>query len=120
MRPSILFVDDNEDCRIITFELLRSQGYDPITAASCEEGLERARGSRYDLYLLDYLFADGTGRELCEQIREFDPDTPILFFSASHPSLQQEALSREAQGFVLKPDFTGLREEIGRTLGPPA
>ena len=116
MKPRILCVDDNEDCRIITSELLRSQGYDPSTAASREEGLRRARDGGYDLYLLDYLFADGTGRELCEKIREFDPDTPIVFFSASHPALQREALTCGAQGFVLKPDFQGLRKEISQTL----
>lgn len=116
MKPRILFVDDNDDCRIITYELLRSQGYEPTTAASREEGLTRARGGGYDLYLLDYLFTDGTGRELCEKIREFDPDTPILFFSASLPSLQREALACGAQGFVLKPDFQGLRREIHQVL----
>lgn len=116
MKPRILFVDDNDDCRIITYELLRSQGYEPTTAASREEGLTRARGGGYDLYLLDYLFTDGTGRELCEKIREFDPDTPILFFSASLPSLQREALACGAQGFVLKPDFQGLRREIRQAL----
>ena len=120
MKPRILFVDDNEDCRIITSRILLSEGYDPTTAASCEEGLRRARVGDYDLYVLDYLFTDGTGRELCEKIREFDPDTPILFFSASHPALQREALTCGAQGFVLKPDFQGLRQEISQALDAAA
>lgn len=55
--------------------------------------------------LLDYVFPDGTGKELCERIRESDPDTPILFFSASHPSVRQEAVKSGAHGFVLKPEF---------------
>ena len=42
----------------------------------------------------------------------FDRDTPILFFSGSHPKVQQEALSCGAQGFVLKPDLDALRTEI--------
>jgi len=56
------------------------------------------------------------GKELCERIREFDADTPILFFSASHPRLQEEALSCGAQGFVLKPDFDALHSKIRRAL----
>ena len=30
--------------------------------------------------VFDDLFAEGTGRELCERIREFDRETPVLFF----------------------------------------
>jgi CheY-like chemotaxis protein len=116
MRPRILFVDDNEDIRVIVGAMLTTRGYEPATAASCAEGLAMARAGGYDLFLLDYIFTDGTGRELCEQIREFDRDTPILFFSASHPSIQQEAVKCGAQGYVLKPEFELLEDEVARTL----
>ena len=59
---------------------------------------------------------DGNGKELCQKIREFDADTPILFFSASHPRIQQEAVECGAQGFVLKPDIDLLHGEIKRAL----
>lgn len=87
-----------------------------VGASSVAEGLELAKTQDFDLYLLDYVFADGTGRELCEQIREFDRETPILFFSGSHPNVYREALSCGAQGFVVKPDIDGLRGEIRRAL----
>ncbi len=116
MRPRILFVDDNEDVRIVVSAQLAARGYEPTTAASCEEGLRLSRNHDYDLILLDYVFADGNGGELCERIRESDPDTPILFFSASHPRIQQEAIECGAQGFVLKPDIDLLHGEIERAL----
>lgn len=115
-RPRILFVEDHEDTRLLVRALLDAQGYDLTTAGSCEEGLRLAKTRSFDLLLLDYKFADGTGKELCERIREFDSDTPILFFSASHPKLQKEALACGAQGFVLKPDFDALRTEIKKAL----
>ena len=59
----------------------------------------------------------GVRRSLCERIREFDSDTPILFFSGSHPNTHQEALACGAQGFVMKPDFDALRREAERALG---
>lgn len=115
-QPRILFVDDHRDTRFLIFTLLRALGYDLKLAESCEEGLRLAKTGDFDLFLLDYMFADGTGKELCQRIREFDTETPILFFSATHPKQQEEALSCGAQGYVLKPDFDGLRSEIRRAL----
>jgi two-component system, OmpR family, manganese sensing response regulator len=114
--PRILFVEDHEDTRKMLTVMLGRQGYDLKTAPSFDEGLRMAREGNFDLFLLDFHFADGTGRELCERIREFDEHTPILFFSGSHPKVQQEALSCGAQGFVLKPDLDTLRTEIRKNL----
>ena len=116
MNPRILLVDDDQDTRRMLLALLGAQGYDLIPAESVEEGLRLAKTEPFDLFVLDYKFAEGSGRELCERIREFDPETPILFFSASHPNVQQEALSCGAQGFVLKPDVEALRQEIRKNL----
>lgn len=120
MRPRILFVDDNEDVRAIVRAMLTTRGYDPTTAASCEEGLRLAEAGGYDLILLDDVFPDGTGRQLCERIRESDRHTPILFFSANYPSLQQEAMQCGAQGFVLKPEFELLEDRVAKILRPAA
>ena len=116
MTPRILFVDDHEDTRSMITALLGSNGYEVATAESIEDGLRLARAGGFDLILLDYKYADGTGAELCRLIRQSDRRTPILFFSGVDPKLQREALRCGAQGFVLKPDFDGLRSEIGRAL----
>jgi CheY-like chemotaxis protein len=116
MRPRILSVDDHEDTLSMLQALLGSIGYDVTGASSVADGLRLARTGRFDLYLLDFKFSDGNGRELCERIREFDGETPIIFFSGSHPNIQQEALSCGAQGFVLKPDLAALKREISRAL----
>jgi len=94
-----------------------AQGYEVATAGGYEEGLRLARAGGFDLILLDYRYADGTGEGLCRLIREFDPHTPILFFSGVDPRLQREALSCGAQGFVLKPHFGDLQREISRAIG---
>lgn len=114
--PRILFVEDHDDTRDMLTVMLGRQGYDMKTAHSFEEGLRMAREENFDLFLLDFHLGGGTGKELCERIREFDPHTPILFFSGSHPKVQQEALSCGAQGFVLKPDLDALRAEIRKNL----
>jgi CheY-like chemotaxis protein len=114
MVARILFADDHEDTRDMIAAALGSEGWEVATAGDCEEGLRLARAGGLDLILLDYKYEDGTGEELCRMIRRSDRSTPILFFSGLDPKLQREALSCGAQGFVLKPDFDGLRREIGR------
>ena len=118
MRPRILFVEDHADTRSMIKRLLGRQGYEVEVAESSSEGLGMARRGGYDLFLLDYELGDGDGRQLCRGLREFDARTPILFFSASHPKVQQEAVECGAQGFVLKPDIDALHQEIERVLRP--
>src|SRR3954469_18745660 len=116
MKPRILFVEDHDDTRLMVRRLLDNQGYQVETVETLNDGLELARTEAFDLFLLDYELEDGTGKELCKMIREFDSQTPILFFSASHPNVQQDAVECGAQGFVLKPDIDALQSEIRRTL----
>jgi CheY-like chemotaxis protein len=116
MKPRILFVDDHEDTRRLIEYALKSLGYEVAVAGCPSEGLRLARGGRFDLYLLDSRFAEGSGAELCEAIREFDARTPIIFFTGEHPSRLKDAAGCPVQGVVMKPDFDGLTEQIKRTL----
>jgi DNA-binding response OmpR family regulator len=116
MKPRILFVEDHDDTRLMVRRLLDNQGYQVETAETLDAGLEMAQAEDFDLFLLDYQLDDGNGKELCKKIREFDAATPILFFSASHPNVQQDAVECGAQGFILKPDIDALQSEISRTL----
>ena len=118
--PRILFVDDHEDTRSLIAHLLGAQGYEVEEAQSVEEGLALARAGGFDLYLLDSRFADGSGAELCEGIREFDKTTPIVFYSGDHPSRLKKVLDCDAQGFVLKPGLDALPREVERALAAVA
>ena len=67
-RRCILCVDDHADpCDLIT-AILRD--YEVALAFSMAEGLRKAVSQDFDLVLLDYHRRDGTGPELCKQIRE--------------------------------------------------
>lgn len=112
----ILYVDDHEDTRYLITYLLAAWGYEAEVAQSVEEGLALARSGGFNLYLLDSRFADGSGTELCEGIREFDKTTPIVFYSGDHPSRLKKALDCDAQGFVLKPGLDALPRELERAL----
>jgi len=70
----ILFVDDSPTVRVNYRRLLRANGYETDTAASVEEGYEKAIESQYDIAIIDYFLPDGTGDQLCAQLRE-SPET---------------------------------------------
>jgi CheY-like chemotaxis protein len=116
-KPRILFVDDHEDTRVVIITWLSVLGYEAFAADGASEGLKMARQERYDLYLLDSRFADGTGKELCEQLRELDPDAPIVFYSGETPQRLKESMECGAQGYVMKPEFDALPKVIEQALG---
>jgi DNA-binding response OmpR family regulator len=84
--------------------MLGSYGCEVEQALSVADGLALARRGGFELILLDWQFKDGTGLELCREIRAFDQQTSILFFSgASYGSEMDEAIDAGAQGFLVKP-----------------
>ena len=119
-KPRILFVDDHEDTRFLIAYCLGSLGYEVVVTDCPSEGLRLARERRFDLYLLDSRFAEGSGLELCEAIREFDATTPIVFFTGEHPSRLQADSDCVAQGFVMKPQVEELPKVIERVLAAAA
>lgn len=111
----VLCVDDHADtCDLIT-EILKD--YEVISALSRSEGLRRARSQRFELILLDYHFRDGNGLDLCRQIREFNPITPILIVTGINTMTQTEVLEVGAQGLVKKIDMAvALPAAVHRVL----
>jgi two-component system, NtrC family, response regulator AtoC len=122
MQPTkrlILCVEDDDDTCSMLSALLGRAGYEVRTASGVADGLRLAEGGRFDLYILDNWFADGTGLDLCRRIREFDCATPILFFSGlAQESDRQIGLDAGAQGYLIKPnDLDKLVETVTRLIG---
>ncbi|MDQ3133565.1 MAG: response regulator [Acidobacteriota bacterium] len=106
-KHSVLFVDDAADTRSLVEWSLRQDGFDITTAQTADQGLNLARANSYSLILLDIGLPDKDGLELCREIRAFDPDTPILFYTAFADLLDHEkAIAAGAQGCLRKPEDT--------------
>jgi two-component system OmpR family response regulator len=100
----ILYVEDHADSRVMLGSLLKYAGYAVSTAASIAEGLSLATQERFDLYILDSRFADGSGVGLCRQIRAFDPLTPIIFYSSgAYKDDIAAGMAAGAQAYLIKP-----------------
>ncbi len=114
--PRILFVDDHEDTRFMLKVLLGLSNYDVATAETMASGLLLAQSENFDLYVLDTQLPDGSGTELCRRIREFDAQTPIIFFSGETPQRLRSALACGAQDCVMKPELDCLQRAISRAM----
>jgi DNA-binding response OmpR family regulator len=116
-RKRILCVDDDEDTRDMMGILLGQYGYEAVIAASVSDALERARSGGLALCILDHWITEGNGIELCQQIRAFDSDTPIMFYSgAGYRADIQKGLDAGAQAYLVKPDFDRLKPTIDRLI----
>ena len=115
----ILYVEGWEDTLVAIAMRLRMSGFDVETASTLAEGLHLAKSRRYDLFLLAGILADALGLDLCMKIREFDRQTPIVFFSVlAYKADKDAALGAGAQAYLVKPnDIDGLEETIHRLLG---
>jgi DNA-binding response OmpR family regulator len=101
-KKRVLFVDDQEDAWDMV--ALKLPEYKFTFARNFDEGLRLARRGYFDLYILDNWLPDGSGIGLCRTIREFDPYTPILFYSAAGYERDiEEALRSGAQAYLVKP-----------------
>jgi two-component system chemotaxis sensor kinase CheA len=98
--------------------LLREYGYEAVIAASLADALESARSGGIDLCILDHWITErSNGINLCQQIRAFDSDMPIMFYSgAAYKADIQKGLDAGAQAYLVKPDFDHLKETIDRLI----
>ncbi|MEK6285170.1 MAG: response regulator [Acidobacteriota bacterium] len=115
-RKRILCVEDDLDSCDMLRVLL--QDYEVVTANSARDGLRLASTERFDLYLLDSRYPDGSGVELCRQLRLFDTHTPVLFHSGLEGESDiRDAISAGAQGYLVKPiGIDELEKNIERLL----
>ena len=81
-KKRILCAEPHDETRQEISTLLGVQGHEVVLARTVKECVDAARGERFDLYMLDDGYEDGTSIELCRELRSLSPETPILFFSA--------------------------------------
>lgn len=112
---TILIVDDHENIRLVLRAILERNGYCCIEAAGGTEALELMCTCKPDLVLLDVMMPDMDGFEVCERIRSFDTETPVLFLSAKDDMVDKRIGYRlGADDYMTKP-FN--EEEVALRVG---
>ncbi len=100
----VALVDDHEIVRRGVRELLEGEGIEVVAeAGTAAEALRRMPAARPDVVLLDMQLPDGTGVEVCRELRELLPCTAVLVLTTYD---DDEALFASilagAAGYVLK------------------
>ncbi|MEM1191608.1 MAG: response regulator transcription factor [Pseudomonadota bacterium] len=100
----ILIVEDDKNLREGISVLLRSEGYETLTASDGEQGLALFKLASPDFCLLDVMMPKLDGFELCRRMRQLDEVVPILFLSAKGEEFDHVlGLELGADDFVVKP-----------------
>ncbi len=103
-RLRLLLVDDDPDSLEVLTLLLEQSSFEVVGADNGKQALRLAREQKFDACILDSWLPDISGLDLCRSIREFDADTPIVFYSANALAADiDEALKQGAQAYVVKP-----------------
>jgi len=114
----ILFVDNEEDQRIIVSKLLTRLGYDVAAEESPWEALRRIEQEHFDLVITDLIMPDMEGTELCERIRQVDPQTVVYAFSGYFDLFEPDKIKRAGfDGHIEKPlQLKELERQIARVF----
>src|ERR1700741_630623 len=102
--PRVLYIEDHDDTRELVTLVLEQKSFEVVTGSTIKSAIDLAVSQDFDLYLLDSWLPDGSGLDLCKQIREFDKATPIVFYSAAAYEIDRDqALDSGAQAYLVKP-----------------
>jgi len=99
----ILLVEDDFALAMGTEYALQAEGYQVVHAANLKSAREVLAES-FDLVLLDVMLPDGTGYDLCKEIRQKNSMVPIIFLTAMAEEVNiVQGLELGADDYVAKP-----------------
>ena len=115
----ILCAESNKDVGDLIALMLTRKGYEVETVQTAADCLKVASTDRFDLYILNDTYIDADSLELCRDLRELDPVTPVLLFSleSSGPRREQQATQTGVKIYKSRTsDFVSLVQTIDRLL----
>jgi len=106
MAEKVLVVDDEEDYRIITRDMLRAGGYEVRLAVDGEDGLAALKDFHPDVVLVDWMMPKMDGEGFCRKLREDArfKAAPVLMLTVKDTTDEElEALHFGVDDFIVKP-----------------
>ncbi|HST15059.1 MAG TPA: response regulator transcription factor [Gaiellaceae bacterium] len=123
MKQRVLVVDDEPQFLRALSTNLRGAGYDVDTAATAADALAAAPLRPPDAVILDLLLPDGSGRDVCRELRAWTKAPIILISAVGDDDEKIAALDAGADDYVTKPFAIGellarLRAVLRRAGSP--
>ena len=104
-KVTVFLLDDHELVRDGVRQLLEADGTIEVVgeASTCKDAVARIRATRPQVAVLDVQLPDGSGVEVCRDVRSIDPDLACLMLTSfsDEEALFQSVLAG-ASGYVLK------------------
>lgn len=116
--PSVLVIEDKDSMQKMLAATLESEGYEVEAVGDGKTGLEKVKERRYDVILTDLKLPSLDGIEVLSQVKEHDPDAPVIVMTA-YGTIETavEAMRLGAFDFLTKPfDTDHLSVIIKRAL----
>lgn len=103
MSKTILTIDDDAAITELMSMLLKSHGYEVLTANSGESGVRVIEEEKPAVVILDLMMPGMDGWQVCKETRKFS-NVPILVLSAlDDPAMIASALDAGADDYLVKP-----------------
>jgi two-component system, OmpR family, response regulator RegX3 len=102
-RRTILMVEDEESITVPLAEALAREGFDTEVAGTVAEALDLAGRVAPDLVLLDVMLPDGSGYDVCRELRR-ESHVPIIMLTARGEETDKVVgLELGADDYIVKP-----------------
>lgn len=113
----LLIIEDDTDLREGLSFSFSGDGYEITEVGSKRDGLREIEKGLYDIVLLDCNLPDGTGFELCKEVRRYS-NVPIIMLTARDTELDEiKALELGVNDYLSKPFSLGvLKARMKRIL----
>lgn len=104
MPLKILIVEDDANIRELTSSVLEAEGFEISAFGTAKEGIESFRASKPDLVLIDIILPDGTGFDVCREVKSGGRDIPVIIMTVrGELETRLKCFKLGAQDYVAKP-----------------
>ncbi len=113
-KSSIMIVDDEPDILIVLGEFLSKEGFKVLTAKDGRQAIEKLKGNKVDLVLLDMAMPNLNGIETLRELKKLKPDVSVIMITAYRDAEKVvEAFRLGAYDCIFKPfDLKYLRQAV--------
>jgi two-component system, OmpR family, response regulator RegX3 len=111
-KRTVLLVEDEESITAPLSEALSREGFEPVIAGTAAEALELASSRSPDLVLLDLGLPDGSGLDVCRELRSRSAVPIIMVTARGEETDRIVGLEVGADDYVVKP--FSAREVVAR------
>src|SRR5690625_4036671 len=104
LKPTILIVEDEPPIATLIQYNVEQAGFLTDVANDGKVAIRKAKQRTYDFIILDIMLPKMDGMEVCKEIREHDPLTPILMVTARDDEHHRiKGLNIGADDYITKP-----------------